>query len=120
MFRLDSKPYEVKDLDTILDEAMKEGIQTNNQGVSFWKIVFAFDIETSSFTGHVTKTDHNDKRSVMYIWQLDIEGETITGRTWEEFKNIINILEDILPKRMPFNLSMLYISLIFFSVIPPP
>ena len=94
MFRLDSKPYEVKDLDTILDEAMEEGIQTNKQGVSFWKIVFAFDIETSSFTGPVTKTDHNDKRSVMYIWQLAINGRVIIGREWSEFLDVMQHIVD--------------------------
>lgn len=94
MFRLESKPYEVKDLDTILDEAMEEGIQTNKQGVSFWKIVFAFDIETSSFTGPVTKTDHNDKRSVMYIWQLAINGRVIIGREWSEFLDVMQHIVD--------------------------
>ena len=48
MFRLDDQPHTIEELDSILDEAMKEGVQTNNQGVSFWKIVFAFDIETES------------------------------------------------------------------------
>ena len=94
MFRLESNPYEIKDLDTILDEAMEEGIQTNKQGVSFWKIVFAFDIETSSFTGPVTKTDHNDKRSVMYIWQLAINGRVIIGREWSEFLDVMQHIVD--------------------------
>ena len=94
MFRLDSKPYEVKDLNQILDEAMEEGIQTNKQGVSFWKIVFAFEIETSSFTGPVTKTDHNDKRSVMYIWQLAINGRVIIGREWSEFLDVMQSIVD--------------------------
>ena len=94
MFRLDSKPYEVKDINQILDEAMEEGIQTNKQGVSFWKIVFAFEIETSSFTGPVTKTDHNDKRSVMYIWQLAINGRVIIGREWSEFLDVMQHIVD--------------------------
>lgn len=90
MFKLEFKAYNIDDLDSILDEAMEEGIQTNNQGVSFWKIVFAFDIETSSFTAPVTKTDHNDKRSVMYIWQLAINGRVITGREWAEFIDVMD------------------------------
>ena len=80
MFKLDSKPHDISELDDILTEAMKEGIQTNNQEVSFWKIVFAFDIETSSFTEPVTKKDHNEKRSVMYIWQLAINGRVSLDR----------------------------------------
>ena len=94
MFVLDPKPHTLDELDNILDEAMKEGIQENNQGVSFWKIVFAFDIETSSFTAPVTRTDHNDKRAVMYIWQLAINGRVITGREWGEFVNVMTHITD--------------------------
>ena len=90
MFKLDPNPHSIYEVDAILDEAMKEGIQTNNQGVSFYKIVFAFDIETSSFTAPVTKTDHNEKRSIMYIWQLAINGRVIIGREWGEFIDIMD------------------------------
>ena len=90
MFKLDSKPHTIYEVDDILDEALKEGIQTNNQQVSFYKIVFAFDIETSSFTGPVTRYDHNEKRAVMYIWQLAINGRVIIGREWSEFVDVMN------------------------------
>lgn len=90
MFRLDPSPHGINELDDILEEAMEEGTQTNNQGVSFWKIVFAFDIETTSFTGPVTRTDHNEKRSVMYIWQLAINGRVIIGREWSEFVDVMD------------------------------
>ena len=89
MFRLDPSPHGINELDDILEEAIKEGTQTNNQGVTFWKIVFAFDIETTSFTGPVTRTDHNEKRSVMYIWQLAINGRVIIGREWAEFIDVM-------------------------------
>ena len=95
MFRLDDQPHTIEELDSILDEAMKEGVQTNNQGVSFWKIVFAFDIETSSFTGPTTSKDHNEKRSLMYIWQLAINGRVIVGREWAEF---ISVMDRIVEK----------------------
>ena len=49
MFKLCTQPYSLDDLDDILTEAMKEGKQTNNQNITFWNIVFAFDIETTSF-----------------------------------------------------------------------
>lgn len=94
MFRLDPSPHDINELDDILDEAMQEGTQTNNQGVSFWKIVFAFDIETTSFTGPVTRTDHNEKRSVMYIWQLAINGRVIIGREWSEFVDVMDRITD--------------------------
>ena len=55
MFKLCTQPYSIDDLDDILTEAMKEGKQTNNQNITFWNIVFAFDIETTSFTDKITK-----------------------------------------------------------------
>ena len=94
MFILDPKPHNINELDTILDEAMEEGIQTNNQGISFYKIVFAFDIETTSFTGPVTKTDHDEKRGIMYIWQLAINGRVIIGREWSEFVGVMTHITD--------------------------
>lgn len=94
MFKLDYKPHKRSELDDILTEAMQEGIQTNNQNINYWKIVFAFDIETTSFTDKITKTDHNEKRSIMYIWQLAINGRVITGRTWDEFIEVMDCIVD--------------------------
>lgn len=90
MFKLDNKPHLITELDDILTEALKEGIDKNNQGISYYRIVFAFDIETTSFTDKVTKNDHNEKRSIMYIWQLAINGRCIIGRTWNDFLYVMN------------------------------
>ena len=90
MFKLEYKPYSVDDLDNILDEAIKEGTQTNNQNITYYKIVFAFDIETTSFIGPVCKGDNNEKRSIMYIWQLAINGRVIVGREWSEFIEVMD------------------------------
>lgn len=90
MFKLDTKPHLINELDDILTEALKEGIDKNNQGISYYRIVFAFDIETTSFTDQVTKNDHNEKRSIMYIWQLAINGRVIIGRTWNDFLYVMN------------------------------
>ena len=70
MFKLvEDTTYTVKDLDTILDEAIKNGIQKSNTKVEYYNIIFAFDIETSNFTEKPLKGDTNNKRSIMYIWQ---------------------------------------------------
>lgn len=62
--------------------------------------IATFDIETTSFI------IDGCKRAVMYIWMLNICGECIHGRTWEEFidtleavKNRLNLEDDniILP-----------------------
>lgn len=43
----------------------------------------AFDIETSRI--------ENDQ-SIMYIWQFQINDQTVTGRTWEEFMSMLRRL----------------------------
>ena len=85
MFKLDYEAHSIDELDQILDEAIENGTQTNNQNITYWNIVFAFDIETTSFTDKITKEDHNEKRSIMYVWQLAINGRCIIGREWSEF-----------------------------------
>ena len=85
MFKLDYEAHSIEELDQILDEAIENGTQTNNQNITYWNIVFAFDIETTSFTDKITKEDHNEKRSIMYVWQLAINGRCIIGREWSEF-----------------------------------
>ena len=96
MFYLDPKPHYIDEIDDILLEAMQEGTQTNNQGMTYHKIVFAFDIETTSFTDKPTRPDHNDKRGLMYIWQLGINGRVIVGREWHEFTYAMNRIIDVL------------------------
>lgn len=96
MFKLDPKPHKIEEVDSILKEAMNEGTQTNNQGMTYWKIVFAFDIETTSFTEKPTKQDHNDKRGLMYVWQMAINGRVIVGREWNEFLTVINRIVEVL------------------------
>ena len=45
-------------------------------------IVTAFDIETTRLP--------EIEQSVMYIWQFQIEDQTIIGRTWMEFKEFLH------------------------------
>jgi len=86
MFKLiEDTTYTVNDLNDILDEALKQKIHTSNTKVEYYNIIFAFDIETSNFTDRCVKGDTNNKRSIMYIWQLAINGRVVIGRTWKEF-----------------------------------
>ena len=50
----------------------------------------AFDIEVSSFY------DGDEKRACMYIWMLGIGGYCVVGRTWNEFRNVIDYISDYL------------------------
>ncbi len=50
----------------------------------------AFDIETSSFM------EHGNRRAIIYIWQFGI-GDCVTyGRTWEQFQNLCEQIQEIL------------------------
>ena len=38
------------------------------------------------------REDQDTKRSIMYVWQLAINGTVIIGRTWEEFLQLMDII----------------------------
>ena len=61
----------------------RQGNQGRKNDKRIYKDLFcAFDIET---------TNHPDlEQSFMYIWQFQIEDQTIIGRTWMEFKEFIH------------------------------
>lgn len=42
--------------------------------------------------GH--KDEIDDKRALMYVWQVAINGTVIIGRTWEEFINLCNEISE--------------------------
>ena len=54
-------------------------------------IICSFDIETSALDIY--------EQSIMYIWQFGLGDLVIVGRTWSQFKALINLLEsDLKPK----------------------
>lgn len=63
-------------------EKTKEGKET----IEYLDLIVSFDIETSSFI------NNGEKHNIMYIWMMCIDGDVITGRTWDEFINTINSL----------------------------
>lgn len=56
----------------------------------YLKVACAFDIETTSY--YSAKYDKD--LATMYIWQMGLNKDTIIGRTWEEFKDLIEQLSD--------------------------
>lgn len=50
----------------------------------------SFDIETSNF-----KNEKGEKVPLMYIWQMNIAGYTVTARTWDSFKRFVDKLAEI-------------------------
>ena len=71
---------------SIISSAGLQKRRQGNQGCkndkrAYKDLFCAFDIET---------TNHPDlEQAYMYIWQLQIEDQTIIGRTWMEFKEFM-------------------------------
>ena len=75
--------------------------------------VYTFDIETTSYlilnnkvlnAYDYQKLNDKDKEnsikcSCMYVWQFSINENVYYGRTWEEFKNFLDILDKNIPIR---------------------
>lgn len=68
-------------------QTRKKGNQSTSQKYYYKDVVAAFDIETT----YIEEIDN----SVMYIWQMQIGMDiTIIGRTWYEFKRLVEKLEN--------------------------
>lgn len=50
----------------------------------------AFDIETTSYYSK----SYDKDLATMYVWQLSLDKDTIMGRTWTEFKELMDTLSD--------------------------
>ena len=60
------------------------------KNIEYLNVPAAFDIETSSFY------NHGQKQSCMYIWMFGIDNIVTCGRTWEEFKSLLEAVSEIL------------------------
>ena len=97
MFELvEDKIFTIDDIENLLTESLENGIHKSNTKIEYYNIVFAFDIETSNFTVPCKKGDSNNKRAIMYIWQLAVNGRVIIGREWSDFLLLINRIVEFL------------------------
>ena len=93
MITLDTEHiYSVSDAKTIIDEAIKKGVCLKYKSLSYYNIICAFDIETSTVWLDEDKEKY-DVHSFMYVWQFQIEDYTIIGRTWDDFLNFLQVLK---------------------------
>lgn len=103
-FELHEEVYKPKDIAKVLSLAVNEKNFTgNNKGDKFLNVPVSFDIETTSFyrdTDGETysyerymklggKDTKMEKCSLMYVWQLGINGYCVMGRTWDEFSEML-------------------------------
>lgn len=56
--------------------------------VHYLNIPISFDIETSSFYEGIAK------KAIMYIWTCNVNGTTFIGRTWNQFKQLLDIISE--------------------------
>lgn len=108
-----NKIYKPSEIEQILDVALSEkDLYGNNKGIYYYNIGCAFDIETTSFfiddnknpISYETKYNRQqkiknynpEKRAIMYVWQMSINGYVIIGRKWSEFKQVLKDIARIL------------------------
>ena len=67
--------------------------QRKNKGNEAVNVYAAFDIETTTVW---TGPENTDAHSFMYIWQYQIEEYTFKGRTWDEWFEMLAVLQSAL------------------------
>lgn len=80
-----------------LAEAMRNApsqLEVTKKNVTYYNLPASFDIETSSFRTYEDEHGQEIKRACMYIWQFGINGSVIYGRTWDEFFEMLGILQE--------------------------
>lgn len=103
----------IKDINLILQYAINEknDLKKTNKGDYYYNIPCGFDIETTSFYrdldgkiyDYANKEKLTEKQQkelekigLMYIWQFGINGYIIIGRTFDELKELLNTIKNIL------------------------
>lgn len=95
MIKLETdKIYHVSDFEKFLVDSLNSGVSYKNKELNYYNSICAFDIETSNFKDDSFSDDDKSKRAIMYCWQFAIDGKVIFGRTWQEFKQLINIIHE--------------------------
>lgn len=62
-----------------------------NTKVRYFNVPCSFDIETTSFF-RSTGNEEEEKCAIMYVWTFGIYGAIVQGRTWEEYRDMINYI----------------------------
>lgn len=91
--------YSVENAYDMIAEAMRNSepsqLEVVKDNVTYYNIPCSFDIETSSFKAYDDR-GQEIKCATMYIWQFGLNGSVIFGRTWDEFFELLSILQQTL------------------------
>lgn len=82
-----NKELVVSQLNKIKEQPNFEWNYSNKR--HYLNIPASFDIETSSFKEGIAK------KAIMYIWTCNINGTTFIGRTWKQFIELLNIIQEV-------------------------
>lgn len=83
------KPYEIEDVIKMVRPNFR--FSWSNKKMKYFNVPCAFDIETTSFIDK-----NGEKTAIMYEWSFCIYGAVIIGRTWDEFKIVVNTISKVL------------------------
>ena len=64
-------------------------VRREKKKTTYYNIAMSFDIETTSFY------ERDEKTALMYHWQFAINEYVITGRRWEEFQELLEVLHNL-------------------------
>lgn len=79
------------DFDILKNDIIEYKLKSTHDGKIFYlNLPFAFDIETTSFFDI-----NGEKRAIMYIFMMSLNGNYVYGRTWEDFDYILNKLQEV-------------------------
>ena len=90
--------YSKENVYEFIAEAMRNApsqLEVEKDRVTYYNIPASFDIEVSSFKAYDSK-GQEIKCSTMYIWQFGLNGSVIFGRTWDEFFELLGIMQNAL------------------------
>lgn len=91
--------YEEGTVYEFFEEAMNNApsqLEVKKGRVTYYNIPCSFDIETSSFTTYEEEHGQEVKCACMYIWQFGLNGSVIYGRTWDDFFEMLGLLQESL------------------------
>lgn len=84
--KLKFKPEEI---DYVIEHfLLNEPIVYNGKQGRVYNTPCSFDIETTSFK------DGEEKKAIMYIWMLGLNGVVVIGRTWDEFVKVLKRISE--------------------------